>query len=264
MHRIVMALVTLAVVPALLLLAASRSDAQAGKWGTIKGQVVWGGNEIPLRKEILIPANLAQLLANNPNANLQNGRILDENLLINEKSRGIKNVFAWLINDPNNPLPIHPKLQAIPNKPVTLDQPALMFSPRALAMREGQVFEMVNTGPVQHHIRWIGDGVNNQGGNAIINPGGKAVDKGLKAQRLPLLLVCNIHSWMKGRLAVFNHPYFAVTDENGNFEIKDAPIGNSNIMIYHEEIGYRVGKMGESINIKAGVNEMGKLPMGGK
>jgi hypothetical protein len=263
MHRITTALAMLAAAPALLL-ASGRSEAQDGKWGTIKGQVVWGGANIPPRKAIKVTVDQAHCLLKNPTADPCNGTILDEALLINEKTKGLKNVFVWLINDPKNPLPINPKLKDVPKSPVIVDQPACMFFPRALAIREGQVFEVVNTAPVQHNIRWIGDGNVNQGGNVTIKPGGKAEIKDLKAQRLPLPLECNIHGWMKGRLAVFDHPYFAITDENGNFEIKDAPVGNFNIMIYHEDIGYRVGKMGEPINIKGGVNDMGKLPMGGK
>jgi hypothetical protein len=264
MHRIVPSLVMLTAAPALLLLACGRGDAQDGKWGTIKGQVVWGGKAIPARKEILVAADKAHCLLKNPTADPCKGTILEEVLLINEKTKGILNAFVWLLNDVKNPLPIHPNLKKLPQNPMTIDQPACMFSPRAVAMREGQVFEVKNSAPVPHNILWTGDGVNNQGGNVLIKPGGKLEIKNLKAQFLPLSLSCSLHGWMRGRLAVFDHPYFAITDENGNFEIKDAPVGNLTIMIYHEDIGYRVGKMGEPINIKGGVNDMGKLPMGGK
>jgi hypothetical protein len=248
---------------AILLLAASRSEAQDDKWGTIKGQVVWGGDKIPPRKAIKVNIDQAHCLLANPTANPCDGTILDEVLLINDKNKGIKNTYVWIINDPKNPLPIHPMMKDFP-KEVVIDQPACMFFPRALAMREGQVFVVKNTAPVQHNIRWIGDGENNQGGNVTIKTGGRAEVKDLKAQRLPLLLECNIHGWMKGRLAVFNHPYYAITDADGKFEIKNAPVGTYNIMIYHEDIGYRVGKMGEPITIKSGVNDMGKLATGGK
>jgi hypothetical protein len=260
MNRYFTAITMMAAV-AVVLVASGRGDAQ---WGDVKGQVVWGGKDIPAPKEIKVTVDQAHCLVANKTANVCNGTILDESLLINTKSKGIKNVFVWLINDPAKPLPINPKLKDVPKNPLVIDQPACMFFPRALAMREGQEFVVTNTAPVQHNIRWIGDGVNNQGGNVTIKPGGKAEVKDLKAQRLPLLLECNIHGWMKGRLGVFNHPYFAITDEDGKFEIKDAPAGDFNIMIYHEEIGYRVGKMGEPITIKSGVNDLGERAMGGK
>ena len=37
---------------------------------------------------------------------------------------------------------------------------------------------------------------------------------------LPVSVSCSIHPWMKARVFCFAHPYFAITDENGNFEIK--------------------------------------------
>jgi hypothetical protein len=246
---------------AIVLLASNRSDAQGDKWGTIKGEIVFGGDKIPPRKVIDVKVDPNVCLATNKTANLKDGTILDEAVLINPKNKGLKNVMVWLMNDPKNPLPIHPNLMKFP-KELVIDQPACMFFPRALAMREGQVFVVKNSATIQHNIRWIGDGENNQGGNVTIKPGGMAEVKDLKPQRLPLLLECNIHGWMKGRLAVFNHPYYAITDDDGNFKIEDAPVGTWNIMIYHEEFGYRVGKMGEPITVKGGVNDMCKLPMG--
>jgi hypothetical protein len=246
---------------AILLVVSDRATAQGDKWGTIKGQVVFGGDKIPPRKEIKVTVDQNHCLGANKTANLKEGTILDEAVLVNPKNKGLKNVMVWLINDPKNALPIHPALMKFP-KEIVLDQPACMFFPRALAMREGQMLVVKNTAPVQHNIRWIGDGENNQGGNVTIKPGGMAEVKDLKPQRLPLLLECNIHGWMKGRLGVFNHPYYAITDDDGNFEIVNAPAGTWNIMIYHEEFGYRVGKNGEPITVKGGVNDMGKLPMG--
>jgi hypothetical protein len=244
-----------------------RADAQGEKWGTIKGQVIWGGDTIPPRTPIDVTKNNDKdhCLKDNPTANVQNGTILDEVLLINAKNKGIKNVFVWLINDPDNPLPIHPDFMKFPRE-VEIDQPSCMFFPRAIAIREGQVLVVKNTSPVQHNIRWTGDSTINQGGNVIIKPQGKQEIKDLKAQRLPLLLDCNIHGWMKGRLAVLNHPYYAITDKNGSFEIPNAPVGKWKIMIYHEEMGYRLGaagNKGEPIAVSAGVNDMGLLKMGG-
>jgi hypothetical protein len=248
---------------AILLTQSSRTDAQGNDWGTIKGRVVWGGKEIPKRKQIEVKVDPQHCLKANPTA--KDGTILDEGLLVSEKNKGLKNVFVYLLVEPGTTIPIHPTLQKFPTE-VVIDQPDCMFFPRALAMREGQVFTVKNTALVQHNIRWIGDQVNNQGGNVTIKPGDKAEVKDLKAQRLPLPLECNIHGWMKGRLGVFNHPYFAITDENGNFEIKLAPAGTYKLMIYHEELGYLggiKGKNGQDITIKAGTGvDLGNQSMG--
>ena len=48
---------------------------------------------------------------------------------------------------------------------------------------------------------------------------------------------CSIHGSMKSWMRVFNHPYFAVTDANGNFEIKNAPAGKLNLVSWQESTG---------------------------
>jgi hypothetical protein len=60
---------------------------------------------------------------------------------------------------------------------------------------------------------------------------------------------------MSGWVRVFDNPYFAVTDADGNFEIKDAPAGTYRLMIWQESIGYRggaAGRDGTPVTIKAG------------
>ena len=64
-----------------------------------------------------------------------------------------------------------------------------------------------------------------------------------------------IHPWMKGWIRVFDHPYFAVTDENGAFEIKDAPAGNLRLMVWHGSAGWKdgaKGRNGDPVQIQAG------------
>src|SRR5271155_5810247 len=137
---------------ATLLLASNRSDAQGDKWGTIKGQVAFGGDKIPPRKVIDVKTDANVCLATNPTADLKAGTILDEAVLINPKNKGLKNVMVWLMNDPKNPLPIHPNLMKFPQD-VVIDQPTCMFFPRAVAMREGQVVVVKNSAAIQHNIR---------------------------------------------------------------------------------------------------------------
>jgi hypothetical protein len=259
MSRDLTRFVMLAAVAALLA-APDRGFAQNDKWGTVKGKIVWGGKDIPKRTPINVTVDKAHCLTANPTANICDGTILDESWLINPKNKGVKNVFVWIMNDPMMPLPIYPALVKFP-KEVVMDQPACMFWPRAIAMREGQVLVVKNSSPVQHNIKWGGD----PGGNVVIKEGGKHEIKNLKAARLPIILECSFHSWMKGRLAVFDHPYYAITDADGIFEIKDAPVGKHNIMIYHEVQGYRLGeesRNGEPITIKAGANDFGEKTIG--
>ena len=59
---------------------------------------------------------------------------------------------------------------------------------------------------------------------------------------------------MTAYIKVFNNPYFAVTDEDGNFKIKDAPAGKYHIVAWQETVGFlsKTYKKGDPIEIKPG------------
>jgi hypothetical protein len=67
---------------------------------------------------------------------------------------------------------------------------------------------------------------------------------------------------MKGWVRVFDHPYFAVTDADGNFVIKNAPAGKYQLVIWQEDMGFKdgeKGKDGSPITIQAGSTDLGKI-----
>jgi hypothetical protein len=237
-------LLTAALVAALAVIFAASARA-ADEWGTVKGQVTWGGAAPPAPTPIAVDKDKEHCLSKGP--------IFKEEFVVG-KNGGVKNVFVWL-QDASNPkakLPIHPALKSIKDKQVVIDQPCCKFEPHALAIREGQVIIGKNSSPIAHNMKWTG-GDDNPGDNKLIPAGGK-IDIELAASTRPVVIECNIHPWMKGWVRVFNHPYFAVTDDNGNFEIKDAPAGKYNIVMWQEGKGWVTKglKAGEPITIPAG------------
>ncbi len=54
---------------------------------------------------------------------------------------------------------------------------------------------------------------------------------------------CNVHPWMKGYIAVFQHPYFAITGKDGTFELKNVPHGEFRIEAWHEKYGVLTQKV---------------------
>jgi hypothetical protein len=258
MVRYVCASLTAAAV-AFLALSPDRSEGQGSQWGTIKGRIVWGGKDIPRPAKLEVKVDQAHCLAK--------GDLYDQNLVVDPKTRGLKWAFVWVAPEPDGPpLAIHPDLKTPKEKSVVLDQPMCMFLPRAIAMRQGQVLIVKNSAPVNHNIQWIGDGINNPGGNVTLPPAKEHVIKDLQPQKLPLMLRCNIHPWMQGRLAVFDHPYYAVTDDQGNFEIRNVPAGKVRLIAYQESIGWRggaKGRAGQEVEVKAGGTvDLGALEMG--
>ncbi len=240
-------LVTAAVVAAVLL-SVPAVRAQNG-WGNIKGTIVWGPKEIPAQQPIA-----AVNLNADKNHCLKDGPVLSEEWIVNKKNKGLRWTFIWMINDDTKdkttPLPVHPNLQAINGAAATVDQPVCAFIPHALAIRQGQVLVAKNSSPVTHNIKWTG--AKNMG-NVSLPAGAELPIKGLQAERLPMIIECNIHPWMKGYVGIFSHPYFALTDADGNFEIKDAPAGNYRIVIWNNAYnGGALGRFGQQVTIPAG------------
>ena len=191
------------------------------------------------------------------------GNIFREDWVINKDNKGIRWAVVYLLPDPpkaGSKLPIHPSLLAVPGEPAVLDQPCCRFDPHVLAVRQGQPVEARNSSKIAHNVKWTG--FNNPGGNVTLPPGGKMTIKDLKAAPSPVRVDCNIHPWMKAYLFVFDHPYYAVTDENGQFEIKLAPAGNHRLVIW-QDMGWKDGnRTGTPITIKADeVMDVGKIEL---
>jgi hypothetical protein len=224
-----------------------KDSATSGKaaepWGTITGRVTWGAKDLPNPPPVTVTADVAHCTSKGP--------IPDETWIVNKENKGVKNVFVWLI-DASNPkakLPIHPSLKEPKDKEVVMDQPCCKFEPRALALREGQVLVAKNSSPIGHNFNYVGE---KDGNNRLIPAGGKW-DITLAASERPINVSCNIHGWMKADIRVFDHPYFALTDADGKFEIKNAPAGKYKIVMWHAECGWvNGGKTGKLVEIKAG------------
>jgi hypothetical protein len=216
----------------------------ADEWGTIKGQVTWGGKAPPAPEKIDVTKDQEHCLSK--------GDLFKDEFVVG-KNGGVKNVFVWL-QDANNPkakLPIHPALTKFKDKEVVMDQPCCKFVPHALALREGQILIGKNSSPIAHNMKWTGEQDVNDGDNKLI-PAGAKIEIELKASARPIIVECNIHPWMKAWVRVFNHPYYAVTDADGKFEIKNAPAGKYNLVMWHDGVGWvNGGKMGQTIDIPA-------------
>lgn len=212
-------------------------------WVTVRGYVVWPkGQEIPPRKEINVPAGQDRL------ACCADGPVLSEALVVNEKTRGVANVAVWLKPDTKDWKESFPKDRVHPSlakpKPAShvVTMPRCRFSPRVLAARAGDTVEFKNDATVPHNVKYdtFADAVF----NVLVKAGGKyAPEQPLAASVTPAFVSDTIHPWMRGYVRVFDHPYFAVTDKDGKFEMKLVPKGDWRIVYWHET-GFHTGANG--------------------
>ncbi len=233
---------------------------QAEGWGAIKGQVVWD-DETPKRTPIDLSKH------QDKTACAKKGPLFEDKLIVNPKNKGVRWCVAYLMDVKgfNKDIPIHPKLKKITSKTVEIDQPCCQFEPHLLAMRQGQTLIVKNSAAIPHNSNISGAGPW-PGINPLVPGGGSVKVDNIPARYIPYNITCNIHPWMSGRLAVLKNPYFAVTDADGKFEIKDAPAGDFRLVISHDN-GWVIGdtqptKNGKKITIKNGeTTDLGKIPM---
>jgi hypothetical protein len=241
-----------------VLLGSASMVAADDKWVTLKGRVVYDG-EPPTATEINVTADQSHCL--------EKGKLFNETWIVNKSNKGVRNAFVWLASDPatasGKDLPIHPSLQAIAKPNVEMGQPRCGFVPHVLGLREGQSLVVKNDSPVTHNVRWEGSPLKNPAGNETISAGKAMTISKLKADRFPVTISCSIHPWMKAFVRVFDHPYFAVTDDNGNFEIPLAPVGKYRLFVWHEGCGWKggaAGKSGDELDIQPGtIKDLGNL-----
>jgi hypothetical protein len=242
-------------------LVSARPSRADGGWGTVTGQVVYGAQPYPDNGEAKVDKDQAHCLSKGP--------ILKNDWVINKKNGGIRWALVWL-TEADNPkstkaLPIHPALKNMPRQ-VEIDQPCCVFEPRVLGMRVGQDLVIKNSAPIPHNT-YMNGGSQGPNINPLIASKGQFVleAKKIKPRSIPIMYSCSIHGWMKGYIGVFDHPYFAVSDADGKFTIKNAPAGKYRLMVWHEQ-GWviidpkNLANRGKVIAIKAnGTTDVGKI-----
>jgi hypothetical protein len=114
-----------------------------------------------------------------------------------------------------------------------------------VAVRANQELKVVNADPTTHNIHPAPN--NNREFNQT-QPPGMPLSVTFAREEIAIPVKCNIHPWMRSYIAVFKHPYFAVTGKDGTFEIGNLPPGAYTITAWHEKLGTAFQKItiGES------------------
>lgn len=158
-----------------------------------------------------------------------------ELLHVDPESRGLQNVVVWLAidnagkEDQKTPTNLTPAL---------IDQRDHEFMPRVLAVRSGQPVKFINSDPANHNVRTSSWQPTNEFNVFTGIDSSYSHRFGADPQQRPVRLGCDIHPWMRGWIYVFEHPYFAVTDERGKFRLGSVPPGEYKLIIKQPDIRY--------------------------
>ena len=122
-----------------------------------------------------------------------------------------------------------------PAQHIVIDQRKMTFIPHVLVVAKGTTVDFLNSDAVGHNVYWPSISGNKKLSHNM-GTWPKVVKKSFQFNDLGTApLLCNVHPEMSGYVVVVPTPYFAVTDKEGAFEIKDVPAGKYTLKTWSEE-----------------------------
>jgi plastocyanin len=127
-------------------------------------------------------------------------------------------------------------------KKVTIDQRNCVFEPSLSVIVDGGELEAVNSDPILHniHVYALGERTRQTVMNASQPQKGNIVAKRMHLGDTTAMKVeCDAHNFMHAHVFVARNPYYAIVDDNGEFEIGNVPPGTYTITVWHGVLGER-------------------------
>jgi len=162
-----------------------------------------------------------------------------ETYLVGSDGKSLANVFVYVKDGLGN------YVFDTPTESAKIDQKECRYHPHVFGMRVGQPLEIINSDPTLHNIHAMPKA------NSEFNNGqpiqGMKMTHTFDKPEVMVPFKCDVHGWMNAYVGVLNHPYFAVTKDDGKFELANLPAGTYTIEAWHEKLG----PMTQSVTIAA-------------
>ncbi len=186
--------------------------------GTVKGKINFDG-KMAKPKVVRVSTDAFCVQAH------QSEPLLAETYVFNFEKSTLCNVVVWVKG------PVSGNFE-VPSKPVVIDQVGCQYIPHVVGTMVGQTVEMHNSDDTAHNLKFTSEK------NGQFNEGqpvkGMVKDVKFSNPETGMHLACNVHNWMNAHIFAFDHPFFAVSDENGEYEIKGLPAGKYTLTVWHE------------------------------
>jgi uncharacterized membrane protein/plastocyanin len=191
---------------------------------TLKGMIIFEGKAIQ-GKKLNLPAGCS---SHKSGATFSNEVLVKNGKLQNVLIRVVKGLEGKTYPD-------------VPQEEIFLDQINCQYSPRVVAARVGQKVTFINSDPIFHNVRSVT--TLNQRFNVAMPKKDQRETKIFLKPEIFLQTKCSVHPWMTAYVAVMDHPFYDVSDEKGEFEIKDLPAGTYTIEAWHETLGLKTQEL---------------------
>ncbi|HEU5118754.1 MAG TPA: carboxypeptidase regulatory-like domain-containing protein [Isosphaeraceae bacterium] len=216
------------------------ASAEAKGWGTLRGRVTFAGD--PPKPRILVGKGEQDV---KDAAICSQEEILDQSLVVDPETRGVR----WALVYIPKPSAVNPEAESSAlAEPVEFDQKGCVFSPHVLAVMKGNRVLVKSSDPVGHNVHTL---LRNTSVNQVVSQAGALPVDITRADNRPGQVVCDIHTWMTAWWLTLDTPYFAVTDEKGEYEIRNVPAGSQKVVFWCEASGFLTPSNGSPVSLSA-------------
>jgi hypothetical protein len=157
---------------------------------------------------------------------------------------GLANVFVYL----KDAKPAPPTGDA----PV-LDQKGCMYEPYVMGVVVNQKFKIHSSDALLHNVHATPK-LNKEFNFAQVTKGSED-SRSFDQPEILVRIKCDVHPWMFAYIGVCEHPYFAVTDKDGNFKISGVPDGKYTVVAYHLKTHGANPGVSQSLEVKGSVKQ---------
>lgn len=167
-------------------------------------------------------------------AAMHSGRVYPDAVVVNGNGT-LKNVFVYVKSG------LEGKNMRVPDVPVELDQKGCIYEPHVVGIQARQNLRIVSSDQTTHNIHPMPK--TNREWNISQPPGADPIIQTFSRPEVSIPVKCNQHPWMRAYIHVVNHPFYAVSGEDGSFTLKGLPPGDYEIEAVHEHYGAQVQKV---------------------
>jgi hypothetical protein len=191
--------------------------------GTITGRVILKGTPPP---ELMVTQ-----IGSDPSCGRLHTQPVTTRYYVVSTNGGLADTFVFIRSG------LEGKRFATPSTPVLIDQTGCLYQPYIVGAMVKQKINFKNSDPVLHNIHPTPASRGNREINKAQSPGAPLLGISFDAPELPVRIKCDVHPWMFTYAYIVDHPFFAVTDQDGNFTITNVPPGNYTLEAIHRKAG---------------------------
>ena len=210
--------------------------------GTVRGQASPAGGSISGAVKYDGKAPAAKKLAVNKDLEVCGVHEKFSEELIVSPAGGLQNVFVQVLGTKGE--------VAIPEERPSLVQKGCQFIPHIQVVPAGSRVNIMNEDGIAHNLHTL----------SVENPSFNRLQPGVRKRIITkkndlaipeiIPLKCDLHGWMKAWIIVADHPYHAISDQEGSFKISGIPPGTYTVEFWHETLGL----LSREVTVEAGAD----------